>query len=241
MDNQGQSPTLSYIQRMADLLVMKHGDASDASHRPVGEWWVQRFLRRHPKLKSKYCRKYDCQHALYENPKLIQAWFDRICKKVMEYGIPTEDIYNFNETRFQMSVAATAKVVTRAEHKRLPVRTQPGNRSWVSVIQGICASGWALPPMIIFEGKVHQSSWYDAGLPGDWRIAVSENGWTNDELGLFWLKNVFHEHTQHHTVGKYWLLLLDGHGSHLTPEFDDFCKENLIIAECMPAHSSHLL
>ncbi|KAL1981882.1 hypothetical protein VTN96DRAFT_2069 [Rasamsonia emersonii] len=37
------------------------------------------------------------------------------------------------------------------------------------------------------------------------------------------------------------MLILDGHGSHLTPEFDHFCTENSIIPLCLPAHSLHLL
>jgi hypothetical protein len=41
--------------------------------------------------------------------------------------------------------------------------------------------------------------------------------------------------------GRYRLLILDGHGSHLTPQFDQICAENDIIPIYMPAHSSHLL
>jgi hypothetical protein len=37
------------------------------------------------------------------------------------------------------------------------------------------------------------------------------------------------------------MLVLDGHGSHLTAEFDRTCTENHIIPICMPPHSSHLL
>jgi hypothetical protein len=37
------------------------------------------------------------------------------------------------------------------------------------------------------------------------------------------------------------MLILDGHGSHLTTEFDRTCSENNIISICMPPHSSHLL
>ena len=95
--------------------------------------------------------------------------------------------------------------------------------------------------MIIFEGKVHISSWYTDNLPRDWIIGVSENGWTNDSLGLTWLKEVFEKHTKDRTKGAYRLLILDGHGSHSTPEFDLFCKEHSIITLCMPPHSSHLL
>ena len=40
-------------------------------------------------------------------------------------------------------------------------------------------------------------------------------------------------------TGSYCLLVLDGHGSHLTPEFDKTCSENKIIPICMPPHSSN--
>jgi hypothetical protein len=42
-------------------------------------------------------------------------------------------------------------------------------------------------------------------------------------------------------VGTHLLLILNGHGSHLTSEFDHICKKNRIISLCMSAHSSHLL
>jgi hypothetical protein len=35
--------------------------------------------------------------------------------------------------------------------------------------------------------------------------------------------------------------VLDGHNSHINPEFDQFCLDHKIIIVCMPAHSSHLL
>ena len=95
--------------------------------------------------------------------------------------------------------------------------------------------------MVVFEGKVHISTWYTEALPHDWTIAVSENGWTNDTLGFKWLTEVFEKHTVNRKKGVYRLLILDGHGSHSTPEFDLFCKEHLIITLCMPPHSSHLL
>ena len=52
---------------------------------------------------------------------------------------------------------------------------------------------------------------------------------------------MFKKHTAHRTKGTYQLLIIDGHGSHVTLEFDLFCKEHSIITLCMPPHSSHLL
>jgi DDE superfamily endonuclease. len=39
----------------------------------------------------------------------------------------------------------------------------------------------------------------------------------------------------------YGLLILDGHGSHLSPKFGKICEKNDIIAICIPPHSAHLL
>jgi hypothetical protein len=208
----------------------------------VGENWVQRLLRRHPQLKTKYTRKYDYRRALCEDPEKISAWFTRVKKTVSDYGVLDDDIYNFDETGFQMGVASTSKVVTRSDRRNRPVVIQPGNREWTTVIECINASGWSVDPMIIFEGKVHIASWYDGSvLPKTWRVGVSDNGWTTDELTFEWLREVFEPQTRNRTVGRYRLLILDGHGSHLTPAFDKFCTDHRILTECMPPHSSHYL
>jgi hypothetical protein len=50
--------------------------------------------------------------------------------------------------------------------------------------------------MFILKGKNHQAFWYEIrGLSYGAVIAVNENGWTNNQLGLFWLKEVFNKHT----------------------------------------------
>ena len=54
-----------------------------------------------------------------------------------------------------MGVIITAKVITGSERSGRPVCIQPGNRKWVTVIESICADGWSIPAMVIFEGKVH--------------------------------------------------------------------------------------
>jgi DDE superfamily endonuclease len=102
-----------------------------------------------------------------------------------------------------MGVISTAKVVTGAERSNRLVAIQPGNREWVIAIDCISSAGRSLPSVVIFEGKVHQSTWYTDALPMDWTIAVSENGWIDDKLGLVWLQSVFEKHTAHRTKGIY--------------------------------------
>jgi hypothetical protein len=102
------------------------------------------------------------------------------------------------------------------------------------VIECTDASGWALPPCVIFKGKGFIESWFDSGLPSDRRFEGSPNRWTSDEIGLRWLEKLFIPPTLPRTKGRYRLLILDGHGSHLTLKFDKICG---IIPISMPPHS----
>ena len=167
-------------------------------------------------------------------------WFNCVQRAMLQYGIDPDDIYNFDETGFAMGLTATAKVITRAEYYGRCSLLQPGNCEWVTAIECINASGWALPPCVIFKGKSFIEAWFD-NLPSDWCFEVSPNGWTSDEIGICWLEKLFIPLTTSCTKGKYRLLILDGHGSHLTPKFDEICGRNNSIPICMPAHSSHLL
>jgi hypothetical protein len=235
MDERGLPPTHAMVRKMADILLHERNGES------VSERWITRFIKRHDELTSKYTRKYDYQRAKCEDPEIINQWFDLVQNTIVKYGILEQDIYNFDETGFQMGVAHTAKVITSSRHRTSRVRAvQPGNREWVTVIKCINASGWSLPPMIIFSGKVHQSQWYQ-DIDPDWLIGLSDNGWTNNELGLLWLEKVFEKHTMTRAQGKYRLLILDGHTSHESAEFDLFCKNHQIIPLYMPSHSSDKL
>lgn len=74
-----------------------------------------------------------------------------------------------------MGLTATAKVVTRVEYYGRRSVLQPGNREWVTSIECTGASGYSLPPMVIFKAKLFNRGW-TTGLPDDWQFEVSDNG-----------------------------------------------------------------
>ena len=158
MDKRGLSPRSDTVRQMANLLLQKRSDPSQGAPLTVGKLWVYNFVRRHTALKSRYNRKYDYQRAKCEDPAIIRQWFHLVRNTIAKYGIQDEDIYNFDETGFQMGVISTARVVTRAERSNRPVSIQPGNREWVTAIDCISSYRWSLLPVIIFKGKVHQST-----------------------------------------------------------------------------------
>ena len=90
---------------------------------------------------------------------------------------------------------------------------------------------------------MQQKQWHDrlhdGGQGG--HIAISEKGWTDNEIGLEWFKQCFEPETRRCKVGKYRLLILDGHSSHVTSDAINFCVENDIILLCLPAHATDTL
>jgi hypothetical protein len=235
LDIRGFAPTYEAVRDMADKLLAARGAGQ------VGQKWPRNFVKRTDSLKTRFNRAYDRQRALCEDPALIRSWFKLVEETKAKYGICDDDVYNFDEAGFMMGKITTQLVITGSERRGRPKALQPGDREWVTAIAAINAAGWSVPPFIIFAGQYHLSAWYEeAEIPRDWVIAVSDNGWTNNELGVEWLKH-FNTHTKTRVVGARRLLILDGHESHHSLEFQELCKENNIYTLCMPPHSSHLL
>ena len=114
-------------------------------------------------------------------------WFQCVQAMIAEYSIHKNDIYNFDETGFQMSIISTAKVITGSDQASRSRTTQSGNHKWVTVIEMICVRGLTISSLIIFEAVMHQATWYENSLLSyNWSIDISQNDWTNNEIGLIY-------------------------------------------------------
>jgi hypothetical protein len=238
-DKRGFPIRPEFLRGMAQILLRERLQTSTAV---LGINWAYSFVKRHPQLRTRYNRRITYQRARQEDPKVIIPWFQTVHAAIQEHGIHEDDIWNFDETGFAMGLCSTSKVITAAERSEKPRRVIQGNREWVTIIETVSSKGVHIPPVIILKATNQQAAWYqEPALSKDWWIATSENGWTTDEIGLRWLKEVFEPYSRRYTTGAKRLLILDGHSSHLTAEFDNFCKQSSIICLCMPAHASHLL
>jgi hypothetical protein len=74
-------------------------------------------------------------------------------------------------------------------------------------------------------------------------VASTPSGWTNNDVGLAWLEQVFDRCTKKKACnGRDWRLPnLDGHGSHLTEDFLHYCLKQKIYVAVFPPHSTHTL
>jgi hypothetical protein len=202
--------------------------------------WPDRFVARRPEIKMRFNRVYDYQRGLCEDPAIIEPWFRLVANMRAKYGILDCDFYNFDETGFMMGMIRPGMVVTRSDRVGKPKAIQPGNREWLTAICSIAGDGYVVPPFLVVKGRFHLASWYsEHQIPDDWAVATTANGWTDNKTGLEWLRH-FDQHTKHRRRGVYRMLVLDGHESHVNAASEDYCKENNIVNNCLPPHSSHL-
>ncbi|KAF2804518.1 uncharacterized protein BDZ99DRAFT_397610 [Mytilinidion resinicola] len=95
-----------------------------------------------------------------------------------------------DETGFLIGLAYSARVVIFQDfHNNF--KTVDGSREWVTQINSICATGRTIPPFLVFKGKQYtQAMWEEAMISlGECTIGLTENGWSNAEVGLEWLKH----------------------------------------------------
>ena len=96
-----------------------------------------------------------------------------------------------------------------------------------------------MPPIIIFAGAYHLHRYFKNDLDGNITFARSSSGYSNNKLGLKYLEH-FNYYTQSKSVSKYRMLIFDGHRSHLTQEFLDFCWQHHIQPFQLPANYAPL-
>jgi hypothetical protein len=223
--------------------------ASAVVQNPCSNSWVTRFLHRHrDQLTSQWMTGMDSNRHNAESEYKYKLYFDLLQQIITKYNIEPAHTYNMDEKGFAIGVLGrTKRIFSRRQWERKEVRQarQDGNREWVSLLASICADGTALPPGIIFASKnsTIQSRWVADIEPGkrSIHVASSPTGWSNNDIGLAWLEQVFDRYTKAKARRKYRLFIMDGHGSHLTQDFLECCHQHRIIVAILPPHSTQTL
>ena len=111
------------------------------------------------------------------------------------------------------------------------------------VLECICGDGMSNLLVGNFQGRkwIHELGSISGDTWGDWRFSGSQNGWTSNQHGVEWLRQCFEPDTREKADGNYRLLILDGHGSHVTGSFIMHCMDHRIALMRLPPHTSHVL
>jgi DDE superfamily endonuclease len=123
--------------------------------------------------------------------------------------------------------------------------SQDGNRENIILIATICADGSRISLTVIYQSEsgLIQDTWLD-DLDENGEITyftATQKGWTNENIGLYWLKHIFDRYTKAKTDNYRRLFIVDGHNSHVNMRFINYYDQNHILLIILPPHLTHRL
>ena len=254
MHPRDEAELVNYIQSLTKRHLMptrqmiKNFAAPILGYEP-GDSWVTRFLHRHEDvLITAWTTPMESGRHKADSGDKYRLYFELAHSKIAEYELEAEHTYNMDEKGFAIGVIGKSKRIFDKKlygQKQYRQSLHDGNREWVTLLATICADGSTLPPGIIFAaaGRAVQASWVSSIDPKKHSVhfTTSPNGWTNNDLGLTWLDQLFERYTKPKARRKWRLLIIDGHGSHVTKDFIDYCDSHKILLLIFPPHATHTL
>ena len=232
-DARGYAPSRIRVHEMAEKLLQANGDDKE-----LGRKWIEGFKRRHVDIKTLVGKRIASERRNGATREVLIAYFDRFKRVIDDFAVKKENIWNMDETGTQLGASLATKVLGDSRKKSTVVK-KPNETEWVSVIECISATGRLIKPLVIFKGKSVQLQWFNSEEIPDWQYTTSSNGWTSNEIGLKWLTSVFIPGTATEP-GESRVLVVDGHGSHVSIDFMYQCKINDIQLVFLPPHTSHV-
>jgi hypothetical protein len=122
---------------------------------------------------------------------------------------------------------------------------QGGLWEWITVSAAIWADGKKSPPGLTYAAAsgAPPLTWV-ADIKAekhDMFITSTPSGWSNNDVGLAWLEQVFDCCTKQKAQRAYQLFIVDSHSSYITQDLIDCCFATWILLAMFPPHSTHSL
>lgn len=210
-------------------------------HNPPSHSWFQKWLKRNPSLHTIKTKPIAQVRIATYSEEDLQNFFVEYQNTLSKYGINrAKYILNMDESGIRIGCPTGEIVIVPTEDKEL-YTASPENRKPLTIIETICADGSLPPPrVVICAGEKIMANRIHDNLTGGEVIAVSQTGYTNENVALAWLNHFI----RHAGAGpnKHWLiLLLDCHITHCQYYFIIKCHETHIVPYQFPSHLTHVL
>ena len=215
------------------LVVKKQG--KDPEEISVTSGWWNSFRKRHPQLTLQAASSLSYASAVAHDPETFQNYFDLLENTLIKNKLMNEPsrIFNCDESGFPLE-HKPGKLVGVKGQKDFHSTTS-GEKAQLTVLACVSATGYALPPLIIFDRKRLKPALTDSEILGT-SYGLSNKGWIDSEIFEEWFESHFLAYIP---PVQTLMLLLDGHSSHYQLSVVHKAAENDALF-CLPPHTSHL-
>ncbi len=171
----------------------------------------------------------------------------QLAQVIEKYKITAKNIYNFDKKGFLMGFGRSLKrIITREalESGQTTKAQQDRNREFISILVCILVVRRWITLLLIYKGDlgdltdtqvdrvIHKSRAH---------FTTSHNGQSNREIRLKWLQQVFQCYTKPTQKTRKYLLIVNGHSSHVNYAFINYYDLHGIIVLILPPHTTHWL
>lgn len=102
-----------------------------------------------------------------------------------------------------------------SKHDRTNSRGAVVEPESITVEECVSAIGIALPPTVVWPALTHRSTWIAHETP-DWHFGLSEKGYVDTKISLYWIRQVFEHWTRDRMNDKPRVLINNGFAIHET-------------------------
>ena len=216
-------------------LVQQIVDSKGIDTTVTNGWW-ERFSQRHPSMTLRVAVPFSIARAMATDVDVLNKYFDMLEEYLRENGIfnKSSNIFNCDECGFPLNPKCL-KVVDKIGAKN-PSYITSGDKAQVTVLACASASGYAIPPFVVFDRMTLNPKMHEGEVPGT-LYGLCHSGWMNREFFNYWFLHLFLEYAP---PIRPLILLLDGHSSHYCPETIKLAAEKRIILFALPPHTTHI-
>ncbi|KAJ5370482.1 uncharacterized protein N7496_006574 [Penicillium cataractarum] len=241
-------PVRSLVKALAThLMASKKTRCASQLHKRDGnttilkQSWTSQFVKRLPD-DLKPSKRLQAKKRRLDSSDLetVQHWFDHL--KPLIADIPPANIYNFDETNFQIGLTTRPRLYIGRRGDPYPSIREWCE--WITSIECIASDGRDAGSYLVIQESAIIDEELDYqyvidDIPDFTELHETPNGRLTEELALGWLER-FHKRTKDRVAdSESRLLLFKGQPFFLTFNFLRFCEAHRIIPFCFPLNIAH--
>ena len=238
MGDMGYGLTIEDVRTVAFRIAENSGRKHPFNEGKAGRDWYAGFCRCHSQLVLRKPEALSYSRAKCANAKTVEDFFAKLGALYARLNILSKPmlIYNADETGISKVHKQRTRVLARRGQKVVwELTSGERGRTHTLVVCG-SASGYALPPLMIFP-RVRVGDKLKSGAPPGTIFEGSPKGWINKDIFYRWMDFFIANIPSARPV----LLIYDGHASHISMEVIEKARKNDIHLLCLPSHCSHIL
>jgi hypothetical protein len=253
--NVEESSLEQYLLQMQELgypltigqLRLKVAEMVETRHNPFrngipGVGWLRWFRRRHPNLSLRSTQGLEVNRARNLCPENVASLYHNLQTLYARHNYSADHIWNYDESGAQVGKNGGGTLVFAKRGSKAVHSIILDEREWLSVLTCVNAVGQYIPHFFIFKDKRMRRN-YIQRCESNSTMAMPEKAWMTGRLFSSWISHFVKSLDSQGGISptNRHLLIMDGHGSHITLEVVYKAMQIGLDLVTLPSHTSHRL